>query len=254
MVILNSFFDESGKFKDHKVVSFCGVCATPSKLHIFDEEWRELLRRFDLPYLTMKRALANHRALSPKIPKQSADDRAEALKPFSSCLRNNLEVGVVIQIDVQGYAALSPKARKSIGNANDPYYLAFIRSLTELTAYAHGEINVSFICDDGEDTALPCYKFYRQIRKLNPIWRDRLVSLSFADDKKFPGLQAADMLASLARLEARRRFYREHHDYRGLVNHLLADSVPTSIQWLHLSLGKSELQSLSNALDKLKQR
>lgn len=250
MLVLSSFFDESGKFKDHKVVSFCGVCATPARLNVFGEEWNELLRRSGLPYLTMKRALAHHRALSSNIPKQSASDRIEALKPFSSCIRDNLELGIVIQIDVQGYAELSPHARRSIGNSKDPYYLAFVRSLTQLAEYS-SNASVSFICDDGEDTALNCYKFYRQIRKLDHTWRERLVSLSFADDKKFSGLQAADMLASLARLDARRRFYREQYDYKALAHHLMANSTPTSIQWRHVSLGRSELKSLSDALDKI---
>jgi hypothetical protein len=183
MLILSSFFDESGKFKDHKVVSFCGVCATSARLNVFGNEWNELLRRSSLPYLTMKKALQHHRVLSASIPKQSAAERTEVLKPFSSCIRNNLELGVVIQIDVQGYADLSPHARRSIGNSRDPYYLAFIRSLTQLAEYSPNA-SVSFICDDGEDSAIPCYKFYRQIRKLEPAWRDKLVSLSFADDKK----------------------------------------------------------------------
>jgi hypothetical protein len=254
VAVLNSFFDESGKFKDHKVVSFCGVCATSSALHRFDEEWNGLLRRANLPSLTMKRALEHHRRLSSSIPKQTSSERTEILKPFASCIRDHLELGVAIGVDVQAYSALSPQAKRSIGNSNDPYYLSFMRCLTELASHVQGDDKVSFICDDGEDTALNCYKFYRTIRKLVPEWKERLVSLSFADDQHFPALQAADMLSSLTRLEARRRFYLEGHDYRDLVNHLMANSTPTSIQWKGLYLGNRELQQLSDELDLVRER
>jgi hypothetical protein len=254
MAILNSFFDESGKFKDHKVVSFCGVCAAPSRLKTFEEEWNVILRRTGLASLTMKRALEYHRRLSPSIPKQTPAERIEVLKQFSSCIRNHLELGVAIAIDVPGYAALSPNARRSIGNSKDPHYFSFMRALTQTAEYAQGDDKVSFICDDGEETALNCYKFYRIIRKLEPEWKKRLVALSFADDEHFPALQAADMLSSLMRLEARRRFYREGHDYQSLVLHLMADSTPSSIQWRAVFFGKQELQSLSDELERVRAR
>ncbi|MFZ0283620.1 MAG: hypothetical protein WAL32_00175 [Terriglobales bacterium] len=39
MGILHSFFDESGKFQDHRIVAFCGLGASPSQLKDFDAQW-----------------------------------------------------------------------------------------------------------------------------------------------------------------------------------------------------------------------
>ena len=168
MAILSSFFDESGKFGDHKVVAFCGVCATPSKLGLFEQEWNALLRHVNLPFLTMKKALAHHRRLGPSIPKQSPEQRTEILSPFVKCIRGHIDLGVLVQIDVQGYHMMSPNAIRKIGNSPDPYYPAFLRGLTELAEYVGEDDRVSFICDDEEATAINCYKFYRRIKKTLP--------------------------------------------------------------------------------------
>jgi hypothetical protein len=94
MAIFQAFFDESGKFKDHQVVSFCGVCSPLYRIQEFEEDWKGLLRSYELPCLTMKRALEHTRRLSPQVDKQSAKERNEALTPFALCIRKHFEIGV----------------------------------------------------------------------------------------------------------------------------------------------------------------
>lgn len=38
VAIINAYFDESGKHKDHPVVTFCGVCAPVSKIQAFEDD------------------------------------------------------------------------------------------------------------------------------------------------------------------------------------------------------------------------
>jgi uncharacterized protein DUF3800 len=59
MAIIHAFFDESGKHKDHPVVTFCGVCAPQSKLQQFDDAWNGLLRHYGLSSLHMAQDLQN---------------------------------------------------------------------------------------------------------------------------------------------------------------------------------------------------
>jgi hypothetical protein len=47
MASLYAYFDESGKFKDHKIVSFCGFVADFQQSEAFAGDWRYLLRRND---------------------------------------------------------------------------------------------------------------------------------------------------------------------------------------------------------------
>jgi hypothetical protein len=42
---VTAFFDESGKFKDHKVISFGGVAGFNEEFNPFADEWGRLLYR-----------------------------------------------------------------------------------------------------------------------------------------------------------------------------------------------------------------
>src|SRR5689334_5634926 len=86
MAVVSVFFDESGKFRDKKVISLCGLFATESAIGRFQEKWGELLRRSNLPFLKASQALRAHRELSNIIPRQSVENRIEALKPFAACI------------------------------------------------------------------------------------------------------------------------------------------------------------------------
>lgn len=255
MAVFHSFWDESGKFKQHPIISFCGVAASPAKLQIFENEWHELLRRHELPWLKMSEALRTTRKLSRVIPAQSAPERIESLKPFAKCIFENLELGIADAIDVEGYRRISPAARKRIGNSDDPFYLAFSSGVMEAVRYVGNDDKVSIVCDDDEETALNCFRFYRRIRivyhteKVDA--RRKLCSIAFADDKEFPALQAADMISALVRLEAHRRFERRFYSFAPLLEYLAEDRGPMSIQWRVSYMDKEVLKNLSTGLEKL---
>src|SRR5690349_11963111 len=55
MTVVHQFFsDESGKHLTHPLTALCGVCAVESRLPLFNDEWRALLRSYDLHSLHMK--------------------------------------------------------------------------------------------------------------------------------------------------------------------------------------------------------
>jgi hypothetical protein len=251
MAILNSFWDESGKFKDHKVVSFCGVCAAKFRLEKFEEVWNSLLARNQIPYLTMKEVLRTTRKISPSIPAQSVNERIECLKPFARCIFENLELGIVMAVDVEGYNAMTPKAKRPIGGSDDPFYVAFLRGIMEVSRYAQGDNRVALICDDDEKTAELCYRYYRRVRIVNHTAHNALAAITFADDKSFPALQAADMVASLSRLEAYRRFYRRFYDYKPLFDYLADNHGASSIQWRPVFVDKGKFAELSISLEEM---
>ena len=47
------FFDESGKYKSDKVISFCGVFGSEGRAREFEEEWEALLRSYRIRTLHM---------------------------------------------------------------------------------------------------------------------------------------------------------------------------------------------------------
>ena len=214
VAIFQAFFDESGKFKDKHVISFCGLAAPLDKVRSFDDEWNGILRGYGLPYLTMKRALRRNIRFSSAIRANSVQERNEVLKPFTECIRKHFEFGRVVVIDVHAYAAWNPQARRKVGGSDDPHYFAFLCGVTGITKYLSTEGDrFSLICDDDQSTALNCYKLYSRVKTVTPDVKRKMISITFADDEHFPSLQAADLLASICRQEGARQFHQDYYEY-----------------------------------------
>ncbi len=148
MAFFHSFFDESGKFKDHRVISFCGVVAPDGSLARFNEAWAALLRHHEMPFLHMRRALRPNVALSSVIRKQSIRERNDALKPFADCIAENLELGIAMAVDAAEYSKWEPGAKKRLGGSDDPAYLAFLSIGLTLQEYAaRDDDQISLTCD-----------------------------------------------------------------------------------------------------------
>lgn len=253
MAIFQCYFDESGKFKDHEVISFCGLCSPASRVQEFEEDWKQLLRSSEIPALSMKRALRRTRRLSPCIDAQSAAERTEVLKPFALCIRKHFEIGVAIAIDVPAYARMSTLAKKKIGGSDDPFYMAFLCGVMAPSKRLRDEDRLSIICDDDEGTALHCYKAYRTVKKKETFLHSKLSALTFADDEIFVPLQGADMFASLVRLEARRRFRHEYYEYLSLFQELThPGSVPSDIKWVLGFFNKDKMEYTGEGLEKMR--
>jgi hypothetical protein len=221
MGILHGYFDESGKV-DKPVVAFCGFVTPVSKVQPFEDEWYSILRSYEMGSLTMKRAFKAHVPLSPKIRKQSFAGRIETLKPFADCIRKHFEYGIAVAIEVEAFKHMSPQAKKQLGGVENPHYLAFLQGMMAFVHHLRSDDRISFICDDDEETAWNCYRFYRRVRKIHSVSKKHFVSISFADDQSFPALQAADLFSSLVRMRARSLFFRTPYDYASLFSYLTA--------------------------------
>jgi hypothetical protein len=246
MAIFHAYFDESGKHKDHPVVTFAGVCAPQSKIPQFDDAWRGILRHYGLPSLHMLK-LSRLSQKVGKIPPQQASERIECLRPFADCINQHLELGLIQAWDVGGFQSLSRGARAALGSPDDPYYVAFTRGLIELVDYIQPDDRIALFCDDDLQTAWDCYRHYRGVKKVDGKGRKLAVLLSFADDEYFPALQAADMVAYLARHEAKRRFYGIRYDFAELLDYLTEDQPPGRMQWKAMFADKQKCLDLSNS-------
>jgi hypothetical protein len=252
MAFFHSFFDESGKFKDHRVISFCGVVAAPQNLHAFNHAWDVLLRKNQLKALHTTHAFKCSRALSPIIRDESPAERCESLKPFIDCIHQHLELGVAIAIDVAGYSSWSADAMKRVGGSNNPAYLAFLRASLVLNEYAYrDDDHIGIMCDDDEETAWNFYLLYRRIRKISGVLRKKFVSMAFADDNLYPALQAADLIAGLVRLEALRRFNYHTYDYKPLFDCLSKPDGNQQLKWSEMFANKAQMRELGPRMEKL---
>jgi hypothetical protein len=223
------FFDESGKFKDHKIVSFGGVAAYNEHFIPFAEEWGRLLHRNGLKSLSAKAVLNHRRPLSQKNRRVGIKERIEDLIPFISCIRRHLQVITTVTIDVRAFKKLPSHFFQTFGN--DPVFIAFARAMLEVVGFTPDNDKIIFVCDDEEETALPFYKLYRRVKTFWPEAKNKLVGMSFADDKYLFALQAADLIAALMRLEAGRRLARVRYDYLPLSKAIMRKPDRTEQMW-----------------------
>jgi len=252
MAILHSFFDESGKFQDHRVVAFCGFGASPSQLMEFDKQWENQLRRTGMEALHWVKARRYGKALSRKIGPQTLEERIADLKPFADCINDYLGVGVALSFEVHGYTSFAPQSKQLLGGSDNPFYMQFLRTVMLLVDYAKPEEHISMMCDENEETAWNCYLLYRKVKEVDPTAGRRLVALTFANDVYFPALQAADMLSFLCREQALGQFYGIDYEYHEFFRYLTKPRGSSSLEWRVAFKNEKDLKKLDKSLSKLK--
>ncbi len=238
MAILSSYWDESGKFKDHRTISFCGLCVTSAKLEKFQEEWRELLQRNGLSYLKVSDAFNAKYRLSPIIPAQTFRERIDALRPFVSCLTQWFELGVAVGIGVEAFKRTAEHLKRQISGGDNPFYMAFRTALILFADHRQADDSLAIVFDDDEETAKHCLDYYRKMKIEDPGYRSAFSSITFADDKVYLPLQAADLLAGLVRLECALQFSGSLYDYKPLYDYLAENRGPGSVRWQFYYIGE----------------
>jgi len=74
--------------------------------------------------------------------------------------------------------------------------------------------------------------------------RKKTASISFADDKYFPALQAADLMAFLTRHEARAQFYKKgRNEWLSLFDYLVRDRGAGKMRWLKMFADEKETKT-----------
>ena len=241
MAIITSYWDESGKFQDQQVISFCGLCLSPAKLEKFEDGWRELLRRNELPWLKASDALKAHRELSPVIPVQTVGERIEVLKPFVACLTETFELGVAIAVNVKAFRRTPEHVKKQIAGGEDPFYFAFLTAMVHFVNYPRTEERIAVVFDDDEKTAQNCLSLYRRMKILDVCYRAAFASITFADDQAYMPLQADDLLSYLVRIQCDFEFSGTPNEYQSLFDYLAEDRGPRFIKWKVAFVGEQKM-------------
>lgn len=210
-------FDESGKFRDHKIVAFCGLLGLPAEWNNLQLDWDALLRRHSIPSLHMSGGMLNfRRKLSPGRPALGKEARIEVINEFIRAIKKHIEVGITIAIDVEAFMSLPDHLKSGLGG--DPHYLAFSVAMVEVLEYmkANKDAKACITCDDEEKYFIECYKLLARFRRENVTIRDKFAAMSAVDDREFPEVQAADLLAYVSRCEAGRVFLGIPYDFQEL--------------------------------------
>jgi hypothetical protein len=243
------FLDESGKFNDHKVISIGVVAAFAEQVEEFSREWGRILHANGLKKLSAKNVLNPNRPLSKKNCDTGVDARIQALLPFILCIRKYLQVVTSAAFDVSAFKKLPPHFFHFFGH--DPVYVAFTYCILHVLDFTPARDRISLICDEDEETVLPFYRLYKQVKKKWPHAKQKLAAISFADDEVLYGLQASDLVVSLMRLEMASKWKRMRYDYSKLFQALTAppDRKHERIWFVGTAIGnKDNLQNIANLL------
>ena len=140
MMLASGFFDESGKFRDKKVICLGGVA---SYAHDFNRdftfEWGRLIRLNGIKVFSAKKALNHRRKLGTNCDAIGIERRTDALLPFVECIRKYLQVVSGTVVDVDAYRGLPSHIHQMF--TDDPVYMAFLRSMLQVVSFTALTIN-----------------------------------------------------------------------------------------------------------------
>lgn len=249
-------FDESGKFKDHKVVCIGCVAGFTERFdHDFGREWAYLLHLNGLKDLSGKHVLRHAYPLSPKNPALGVASRISTLLPFIACIRKHLQVISAVALDAEAFKQLPARVLKIYGT--DPAFMAFVRAIMYVAEFTPAWDRTGLVCDEDEATALPFYMLYRKVKKVWPPARKSLAGISFVNDRYFFGVQASDLVASLVRHETTSQLAGIPYDFKPLYEALIADPQEHErFLWnIAVAIGKKDnLLATANDILKVQQK
>lgn len=206
MAHVHLFCDESGKIHNSDFVSFCGYLGSNRQWEQLSSEWSALRIKRAVPPIHVSAMMRPENDELWSIVKQrwgkEYEDRRELLLDEFSCVISEskiLCVGAVV--DCNAFKSLSlPKVKKS--SRDDPHYLAFqwtvLRSI-ERVEWGDSDGLLGLLLDDDHEKALHCYALLHRLKEQYPQIRKRVSGICFCNDDKYPGVQAADMIAFEAR-------------------------------------------------------
>jgi hypothetical protein len=170
------------------------------------------------------------------------ENRIDALLPFIACIRKYLGVAIGCWVDVKAFRSLPGHFFQVYGH--DPVYMAFARTILQVAEFTPDRDGLALVCDEDEETAISFYRLYRRIKKVMPDVKRKLAAISFCDDNAVFGVQAADFIASMVRLDALARRDKKKHQYRLLFKALTANPEKHERIWF-CGIAKGDKRALT---------
>ena len=96
-------------------------------------------------------------------------------------------------ITVAEFKALPKESRSRY---RDPFYYAFEHGVMTMSKDKCVGVtdDLALMCDDSDD-AVKCLQAFQRLKKREPSVDAKVAVIAFGDDKRYPPLQAADMIA-----------------------------------------------------------
>jgi hypothetical protein len=212
------FFDESTHMD---FVCMSGYIAGDDYWGTLTQEWNWLLyEKYKIPYLHLADFIAArgvYEELGWKEPRKNCPIDG-ALDDFISVIRRHTIAGVGVGVDASAYR----KILKDVKKREKPEIFCFERVLRLAIDWLDSidmRDPIVMVFDDPRDYAMKAYANLWEIKDRNPEVKRRIAGIMFGNDKYFPPLQAADMLAyaSTRLIHLGENAWNEHPQFKNLL-------------------------------------
>lgn len=200
------YCDESGKLAQSDVTSFCGYVGHARECERVMAEWDNCRFAWGVPPIHMRCVMFPERNKCDDWLKVKQDwgamwetKRDVMLKEFAGIVMNSHLAASGFSFDTAHFRAMPDSKFKR--EMRDPLFLGFFG----LVRHSLGKIDrinktwasypFSVIIDDDEQYSMDFYQLLNALKQRFPDMRDRVTAITFGDDRQYPALQMADMLA-----------------------------------------------------------
>jgi hypothetical protein len=200
------YTDESGKLESNQsMTAFCGYLAHTTAWDYINQEWRNRRMAWGIPAIHM--AEINY----PELKKNSEwlkkkiewdvtweSRREHMLDEFATIVHQTNMASIGNVVDADHFRKLPDSPFKQA--MRNPLYLSLyhtvIDTIDRLDRVAGSQFSLSIVFDEDEEYAMKCYELLSGLKKAFPekIGK-RIDGICFGNDKAYPGIQAADMIA-----------------------------------------------------------
>lgn len=212
MALVACYLDESADAKNQEVFAVTGVVGHLVNWFEVERAWEARLGKDGLDYFraadceTIRGPFEKFRS-DRKSLKYSERLKAESVRSdlIEIINRNHLlAAGTGILMKDFNEVIQDEDAKFILGD--DPYLICYRLAWTRIadTIKQHAPRHmVAFLCDEHETYAAQALATYGEFKRKNPNIKAYMGTLSFMDDKKYPPVQTADLLAFEAMHKAR---------------------------------------------------
>jgi hypothetical protein len=207
MATFHIYLDDSGKHTNprNRYTSICGYVAHASEFNRFGQEWMNCRHVWQVPPIHMSSIMYPDR--DPAWQKVKDDwgkvwesKRDQMLKEFGSIVRHCNIACIGAVIDAEHYRSMP---QDKFVSAHTPVSFAFqhavLRGIQKIETTDKCS-PISVVIDDNREDSIRCYELLSTLRNLLPAVRERIDGICFVNDRSYPAIQAADMIAYEARL------------------------------------------------------
>lgn len=205
-MVYQCFLDDSKDKHQQRLMVSAGFIGTENEWSSLSSAWRRVLKSHGMDYFKSSEYYSLtgqfERFRSDAYPKPTGRKAAEAIRTelqevFKSH-RGIIAMGT--SIPLEAYYGVLQRAEAQGTLPADPYQAALVSVMYEtakLVKSTRGHHVVAFMYDDDDPSSFAeLYSAYKKFRAVNPKIFKTIVGFSPWDDKNWPPLQAADMIAN----------------------------------------------------------